>query len=159
MRRADRIALMNTCGKRRPGSPVRSLNSESSQSESIISWTGEEFGNLQKLVVSNKSQRTFEYRIIGLCESSVRTIRNQLEWSDLVKFSGVKLEQESRSELGTKPEWTLTLKIPEQSGGMGILVSNMLLSMNLEVQLIYLTCSAGLTDIQSWWKLKGQVSH
>jgi len=54
--------------------------------------------------------RKYEFAIIDLYEASALTLRNQLEWSELVMSSGVQLELESRGELGNLPVWRLTLK-------------------------------------------------
>ena len=154
MKRAGRTGQMNTSGKKTPVLQEPNSSWVSSRSGSTTSWTGQEFGNLQKLVRTNKSPREFEYRIIGLSERFARTIQRQLEWSELVKFSGVKLELESRFELGTKQEWTLILKIPEQSFGADTKVRNMLSWMSFEELWTSPIYYDGWIGTHSTWKSK-----
>lgn len=94
---------------------------------------------------------------VGLCEASMRTIVNQLEWSELATFFGVELVVESRGGLGRKREWELILSVPNLNSGWATTAKSTLLSMNLEVVSRLAICSDGLIDIQYTWKLRDQV--
>lgn len=115
---------------------------------------GSESGKQQKPELLMKYQLQYEYKVTGLSEQSWQTLRNQLEWSELVTCSGAKLALASRGELGKRLAWTLTLKIPAPSSGVDIVIKKMLLSMNLEEGLISRTCSGGLIVTRSSWKSK-----
>lgn len=115
-------------------------------------------GNLLNQVNSWKFPPRYEFSITELCEQSGLTLLHQLEWSELVKYSGVLLELVNQGELGKKLEWKLTLKIPTRSFGAVIQTRNMLSSMNLEEVSRLATYYDGWTATQSWWKLKDQQS-
>jgi len=147
----------NTFGRMTPTLMEPGLSLEVNQSEEMSKRIGSKFGKLLSLVIWNRSIVTFVFNIIELSESSALTLRNQLEWSELVTCSGVELLLESRGALGKKPVWELILKTPELNGGMVTSIMKMLSSMNFEVQSTSLICSGGSTDILSWWKSKERL--
>jgi len=145
----------NTAGKKTPVSPELNSSLDPVPSASPQNLTGMTSGQLLKLALSTESRHLSRFDVMAPSEESLQTLRNQLEWSELVMFSGVQLVLASQGELGKKLDYKLILKTREQSGGVGILIMNTLLLMNFEVQSISHTYSDGLTDTQSWWKLKG----
>lgn len=105
-----------------------------------------------------KSQPIYVFKVTGLSDKSVQTMRSHLEWSDLVMYSGVELGLESHARLGRMREWTLTLKIQEPNSGAATVGKRMLLLMNfVEVSISHI-CSDGSTVIQSLWKSKEEAA-
>jgi len=102
----------------------------------------------------SKFRRLFVFKITGLCEQSAQTTLNQLQWSELAMYSGVKLALASRGELGKRLDYKLTLRIQEPSFGAGIKARSMLLSMNFVEASMSVTCFDGWTVTQSSWKLR-----
>lgn len=149
----------STFGKKRLGLKELNLNLAPENSNETMDTTGTKYGKQPKQVLYMKSHLQYEFKVTELSEQSVQTLRNQLEWSDLVMYTGVQLALESQGKLGSLPEWTLTLKIQTRSSGVDTMVRKMLLSMNLEEELMSHTCCAGWTDIRSMWKLKEAQSH
>lgn len=97
---------------------------------------------------------TYLFGVTMPSEESARIIYNRLLWSELYMYSGVGLVLESREELGMKQEWMLSLKIRCLSSGMVTMVTDMLLSMNLEGVSLSLISYGGSIAIQSLWKSK-----
>lgn len=62
-------------------------------------------------MISKRFLRKFDFVIIGVSEQLRPTLALALEWSEAVFCSMAELVQESHAELGTKPVWTLTLKV------------------------------------------------
>jgi hypothetical protein len=116
--------------------------------------SGSYFGKVQNQGPFLKFPPKYEYNITKLCERSAQILRNRLEWSELVPYSGVQLELVNQGELGTKLDWTLTLKIPTRNSGAAIKVRKILLSMNFEEQYRSLTFCDGWTGTRSWWRSK-----
>jgi len=133
------------------------LNSEPCQLIDHGPEIGNGYGKWLESVISARSHQIYVYKVTGLSERSALTMRNQLEWSELVSYSGVKLALASQGEPGKKPDWKLTLKIREPNSGADTKARNTLLSMNLEVELISVTCCGGWIVIQSSWRLKDQA--
>ncbi|AIF34819.1 hypothetical protein [Sewage-associated circular DNA virus-7] len=150
----DPLPPVTTFGRKILESPEPSSSSESGPSNATIPETGMPSGKWPLPAISVESPLVFGFRVIGLCGPSALTIRSRLEWSELASYSGVVLGLESLAALGTKPVWTLTLRIQTQNFGVGTMVRETLLSMNLEEESMSLTSSDGSTAIQSTWKLK-----
>lgn len=83
-----------------------------------------------------------------------KTISNQLLLYAQSKSSGELQVQVRATMLGTRRAYSLTVKIPEQSGGVVTEVKSMLFWMNFVEILPSVTCYAGWTDIRSLWKPK-----
>lgn len=135
-------------------SNAKDVNRSTEEIPPIGTWSGKTL----KAVILLQFQRRSEFNITGLCEQSLLTMQNRLDWSELVGYSGVQLELASQGELGNLRDWTLTLKTPVQNGGVDILAMRLLLSMNFEVQSTSVTSCVGWTVIQSQWKLKAGLS-
>jgi len=147
----------NTSGKKIPESPVPNSNSDPDQSYDHAQFNGPESGNSQQKEILWRSKKVYVYNIIELSDKLHQTIVNRLEWSDLVLYSGVVLEQESQHELGRKRVWTVTVKILGQNSGAVTEVKKILLSMNLGVLSTSLTYCDGWTVSQSTLKSKDQA--
>lgn len=100
-------------GKTPPLSLAPDLNLDRNQLTPPPKLTGKLFGHLQKPEIWKQSRPMLEYFVTDLCEESMRTIRDQLVWSEVVAYSGVELGLVSRGQLGNKPVWTLILKVPK----------------------------------------------
>jgi len=99
-----------TCGKTPLPSPTQGSSLDNSLSGVTLNGTGTASGNLLLQVLSMESLHKSKFVIMGLSEESALTIKHQLEWCELVTYSGVQLELESQGELGKKGVWTVTLK-------------------------------------------------
>lgn len=144
----------NMCGRSTPESKAPSLNSGKDRFKGTRRSTGIEFGKLPKQEILWKSLPMYAFKVTGLSDKLVQTMRSQLEWSELAMCSGVELELASRGKLGLLREWELILKIRGQSSGVATKAKAMLLSMNFVEVSISHTCSGGWTVIQSLWRLK-----
>lgn len=108
---------LTTSGKMRRMSTGRGLNSGSSRSKGTTPITGMKSGNLQKSAELNPLIRKSEFVIIGLCEQYALITQNQLEWSELATYSGVRLGLVKVAPLGREPVCRLMLKIPYPNFG------------------------------------------
>lgn len=144
------------CGKKTRMSTGGS-NSGRNRSMLPTQRTGKGSGNGPARVLFPRSRQESEFVLIELSDQSRQITLNQLEWSELVSYTGVQLEQVSHGELGMKRAWTLTLRTHGTSSGAATKVKNMLLSMNFEVLSTSHTCSAGWIGTRSEWKLKGDL--
>jgi len=118
------------------------------------STIGKQSGTLPRVGTSGRFLRRSDFKVTGLSDKLVQTLRNQLEWSELASFSGVELELASQALLGKELDWTLTLKIPGRSFGAAMEAKKMLLLMNFEVVSTSDTYLDGSIVFQSLWKLK-----
>jgi len=128
----DQQQRIDMSGKTTPVSRVLDLNMEQSLSSEIQASTGTQSGTWLNQDPSSSYHLPYEFSIIGLSGQSLQTLLNHLLLRDLVTSFGVRLELESRDELGQKPDWELTLKIPERNFGVGTEVKTTLSWMNLE---------------------------
>lgn len=139
------------------------LNMAQDPSNVTLRLIGNEYGIWQRQAVLKTFLPISEFHIIGNqfyltlghSEQFLRTIRNRLRLSELAMYSGVQLELASLGVLGKRRHLRLTLRIHEQNSGMGIMVKNLLSSMNLEAELTLDTSYDGWTATQSVWRLKG----
>ncbi len=154
MSQQEAAQLLTTCGKKKPEFKTRSSNSGGSRSKGTPNQTGMQYVLPQPLEILEKYPATYTFVVTTNCVQLAKTIYNQLLWSGDVQFSGGKLRLASQDELGERPVYRVIQRIQTPSSGMVTRVTNMWLSMNLEVELTSLTCSNGLIDIRSSWKLK-----
>lgn len=156
---ADQKPQPTMSGKKTPESKEPNLKWEQDPSNATPPRTGTPSGMLQHGETSYPSRLTYVFCITKLSEQSALTLRNQLEWSELVMYTSVQLELESQGGPGTWQDWTLTVRIPTQNSGAVIPVRELLLSMNFVVESMSHTSYVGLTVIQLTWKSKDQVYH
>lgn len=110
-------------GRKTPELKEPSLNTEHDHSRETHQQTGMNSGDTLLMGTSWKSRPTYEYVITQLSDESARTLRNQLQWSELATYSGAKLAQESLEQLGQPAVWTLTLRIQTRNSGVDIMVT------------------------------------
>lgn len=162
----DQPLLVNTFGKKKRESKGRVSKLEQYLTTATKKETGMQSGSVPSPEICLPYQQLYEFRgklVINLVtapsEQLLQTLQNQLEWSELAKYSGVLLERASRGELGKKQEMMLTVKTRGPNSGAATLVRQMLCSMNFEEELMSRTCSVGSIDILSLWKSKDPVYH
>jgi len=143
--------------KKTPESPTPNSNLEVNRSEEIPKKIGKRSGRWPSPVIMKKLIRSYDLCIIGLSELSTQTIRDQLEWSELVSYTGVELVLESRGELGKRQEWMLTLRIQTLNFGAVTKARRMLSLMSFVEISRSQTCYDGLIDIHVTLKSKDQV--
>jgi len=146
-------------GNKTPELREPNLSSEFSPYNGMTKKTGSVSGSSHGLINCFKYPRIFVFKVIGLCEQSRRTLVDQLEWSELVTCFGANLEQVSQGALGTKRDWTLTVRIPGASSGTVTMMKNMLSSTNLEEESMSHIYSDGRIVIQYGWRSKAVVSR
>lgn len=149
-----RRLLWPTAGKSLPGSKAPSLNLAMFPLTDLIPPTGKKSGIMRFLELYSKSQQTFVLDVILPSEEYPLTSVFQSLFPDVRLSIMDLLEQESPDVLGTRPGWTPTLRIREQSSGVVIKVSDVLLLMNFVVEWMQLTSFDGSTVIQLLWSLK-----
>lgn len=143
-----------TSGRTTQPSPTLGLNSVPNHSIEPNQPTGKTYGLAQSRGGSQIYLRIFEYAVIHHSEESAQITLHQLQWSEAYQFSGAQLELGRVEELGTRPVWKLTLRIPVPNFGTDTEARAMLSSMNfveVSTSLIYLY---GVTGIQTIWKSK-----
>lgn len=143
-----------TSGKKTPEYQEPNLNSDANQSGETRQTTGNPSGNMPLQDVYWPSRHQYVFKITELSELSRRTLLDQIQWSELVTYTGVQLVQESRALLGNEQVWTLTLKIPGQSFGAATVAKKMLSLMNFGVESTSRTCSDGWIVTQLLWRSK-----
>lgn len=151
--------LPSTSGKKKPGSPVRSLSTESDRSDETNEPIGNKYGSAPSGEITNRFRRIYEFVVIVRSEKSAMTTMHRLQWSAAAMSIGATLELGSQGLLGMKPVWTLTLRIPIPNSGVLTEVSGMLSSMSFVVASMSHTYSGGWIAIRSVWRLKEEVSH
>lgn len=154
----DRQQQDSTYGKKTPESRVRSSNMAGLQPAVMKKRTGMLSGNPPRPDKSMLFLKEYSFLIMGLSDESRQTFVLWLEWKENVLSSLVQLVQESHTERGKKPVWTVTLKIRGQSSGTVTAVKHQLLWMNFEEVLMSRTSYAGSTSIHAEWRLKDHQS-
>lgn len=91
---------------------------------------GRNAGQLRRPEMSNVFRHMYVYNVIGPFEQLELIISNLSQLSESAMYIGVELEQANQDGLGMRPDWILTLRIPEQSFGMVTNLKNMLLSVS-----------------------------
>lgn len=149
----DQVQLKPMSGKKKQ-ELANHLNLERSLLKETPPPTGKKFEILPNKETLTTFPPTYSFVVILHCVESVRIIFNQLRWSALPLFTGVRLALESHIVHGLKEELIHTIKIHVPNSGMATLIRQQLYSMNLEVRSTSPTSCDGLTSIQSVWKLK-----
>ena len=108
--------LRSTSGRTTPESLDLSLNWDSVRSTGQAKRIGKPYAPPPSPGISSVFPQTSTLNITLLCGESLRIILNRLQWNGLAQSSGVQLALASHGELGTRPAWTLTVKIPFLSG-------------------------------------------
>lgn len=114
-------------------------------------------GDIYCRLYNNLKRFSIFYNFLNFLES-LSIIWRRLESSERLQCTGAALVQANLDAPGTKPVWTLTLKILGPSFGMDTELINMLSWTNFGVELISLTSYDGSTDTQSSLRLKVRVS-
>lgn len=143
-----------TTSSRRTQESGNHLNSDQDHSSATQPLTGIEFVYWQLPETWNKSRVKFSFDIITPFPGLGPTIVNLLLFNDRSTVSGVQVEQESHTVLGTRLETMRTLKIRAPNFGAAMIINDMLSWMNFEVLLTYPTYFDGWTNILSQWKSK-----
>lgn len=141
-------------GKTRPMSKEPDLNWAKELFEDKKQEIGTKSGTQPSTETLWTSQPTSEYVVLLRSAVSVLDTLKGLQWNVPYLSFGETLVLEKVVLLGKKLVWKLTLKIPEQSGGMVTSARNTLLLMNFVVVSTSPTSSDGLTGIRFWWKRK-----
>lgn len=144
----------STSGKKLPDNLVPSSSWESSQSEEMSQQTGTQSTSQQSEASSTTYQPKYEYAIVGISSSSIRSICSQFLNHVKLWYTGAQLVLENQEGPGMKLEFQLTLKTLCQNSGRDIEIRNMLSSMNLEETLQSPTRYGGSIATVSYWKLK-----
>jgi len=128
--------------------------------------TGSTYGPPPSPEISIPSLQTFEWFLIGPFEVLGRT-----SWRlgiylltigllfEKYSYFGAERVLENREEPGTKPGWTLIVRIPGPNSGMDTRVRKVLLSMNFEEESMLPIYCGGVIGIRSVWKLKDPADH
>lgn len=139
--------------KRRP-EMEKDSNLGRNHSVGIVRLTGIELKNWRKAVQSMKSQATYSF-VITEPLPLLQVIMSKLsESKSLSLFITVQLEPAKVAERGMRRDFLHTLRIRVANFGVATAVMSMLLSMNLEEELISAICLDGWIDILSELKLK-----
>lgn len=149
----------STCGKKKPESPVPSLNSVNSPSGETPKLTGMPSSWLHGQGPLSQSPLTYKFVVTTNCDALVQTMYNLCLWNDLLKFSGAELGLGKVVSHGKKQGSRLTLKIREPSGGMVTWVKLTLSSMNSVGPLTSRICCDGLIGTQYEWRTKVDQCH
>ncbi|AMB42974.1 hypothetical protein [Circovirus-like genome DCCV-8] len=143
-----------TCIKKKLETETPS-NSDQEQSTGIMQLTGTELKSWRKQVTSIWSQRTFTFVIIAPLLQLQAIMKSLSELRKMSSFFMAEQVRESLGERGKKPDQVPILKIHAANFGVATALTNMLLSMNLEVVSISPTCCDGWIGIQSALRSKG----
>lgn len=139
-------------GRMSPASPTPASSLGSCPYDEMHPSTGKEFGISLRMGTYLPYPHQFVYKVTGLSVRSAQTMRNRLEWSDLVTVSGVELNLGNRGMLGQQPVSTLTLKIPARSSGVDTWIRAVWSLMNFEEVSMSATSSDGWIVIRSLWR-------
>jgi len=90
----------------------------------------------------------FSFVVTGNCVKLLKTTWNLLQSNERCIVTGAMLERANLEELGTKPDWTLTLSARAVNFGAAIEALQMLSLMNFEVESTLATFYAGWTGTQ-----------
>jgi len=130
------------------------LNLASSLSSEIPRRTGSGYGMPLSPVSSTAFPHMFEWSITAHYNLLLPIIEYLSPWNEQSMCSGEPLVLVRVEELGPKLVWTLTVRTPVPSSGMGILLNLMSSSMNfVEVSTLH-TSSGGSIVTQSVWRSK-----
>jgi len=154
----DRLLQNSMCGKTQLLCWALGLKEAANLLRVITPTTGNLCGSSLLLEAYERSPLRYEFRAIGPCGQSARTIYARWQWSECVAFSGGKLVLVRREEPGKMLAYLATLKIPEPSFGMVTEAKTMLLSMSFAEQSTSATYCDGVTVIRSLWRLKETAS-
>lgn len=155
----DQRLQKNTWSKRIQEFQNHSLNTEPNDIRGIRNTIGIKYGNSLQEETYCPSLLQYVFHLTVPCFKSLLTIATHFRKLDPARYTGVRLEQVSRGELGKKQEHLLILRILGPNSGVAIAVKNMLLLMNFEEELMWDICSDGWTDIHVTWKSKDRQNH
>ena len=128
------------------------LNLEPNPFDATARPTGNNVGRELSLEMSWASPRMYVYNVIEQFAQLQAIMTSLLQWNGSASYIGVDLVPASQDVHGTRREWMLILRIPEQSFGMVTRLNNMLYAMNLEEESMLPTYSDGLIVTLFVWK-------